>query len=33
MSKNAAALAPRNAAALIVETMEKYSHPHDAVAA
>src|SRR5262249_46364484 len=33
MSKNAAAFAPRNAAALIVETIEKYSHPDDAVAA
>jgi hypothetical protein len=33
MSLNAAALAPKNAAGLIVDTMERYSHPHDAVAA
>ncbi len=33
MSVNAAALAPKNAAGLIVETMERYTHPHDAVAA
>jgi UDP-N-acetylglucosamine--N-acetylmuramyl-(pentapeptide) pyrophosphoryl-undecaprenol N-acetylglucosamine transferase len=33
MSKNAAALAPKNAATLIVETMERYSHPHDVIAA
>jgi len=33
MSANAAALAPKNAAALIVEAMERYNHPHDAVAA
>ena len=33
MSDNAAALAPKDAATLIVETMEKYSHPHDVVAA
>jgi UDP-N-acetylglucosamine--N-acetylmuramyl-(pentapeptide) pyrophosphoryl-undecaprenol N-acetylglucosamine transferase len=33
MSENAAALAPKNAATLIVETMEKYSHLHDVVAA
>jgi UDP-N-acetylglucosamine--N-acetylmuramyl-(pentapeptide) pyrophosphoryl-undecaprenol N-acetylglucosamine transferase len=33
MSRNAAALAPKNAAGLIVDTMERYSHPHDAVAA
>jgi UDP-N-acetylglucosamine--N-acetylmuramyl-(pentapeptide) pyrophosphoryl-undecaprenol N-acetylglucosamine transferase len=33
MSAAAAALAPRNAAGLIVETMERYSQPNDAVAA
>lgn len=33
MSAAAAALAPKNAAGLIVETMERYSQPHDAVAA
>lgn len=33
MSAAAAALAPKNAAELVVETMERYSHPHDAVAA
>ena len=33
MSGNAAALAPKNAATLIVETMERYSHSHDVVAA
>jgi UDP-N-acetylglucosamine--N-acetylmuramyl-(pentapeptide) pyrophosphoryl-undecaprenol N-acetylglucosamine transferase len=33
MSKNAAALAPKNAAALIVKTMEKYTQPDDVVAA
>ena len=33
MSANAAALAPKNAASLVVETMEKYSQPNDAVAA
>ena len=33
MSANAAALASKNAAGLIVETMERYTHPHDAVAA
>jgi UDP-N-acetylglucosamine--N-acetylmuramyl-(pentapeptide) pyrophosphoryl-undecaprenol N-acetylglucosamine transferase len=33
MSAAAATLAPKNAAELVVETMERYSHPHDAVAA
>ncbi|MGI8891192.1 MAG: undecaprenyldiphospho-muramoylpentapeptide beta-N-acetylglucosaminyltransferase [Chthoniobacterales bacterium] len=33
MSVNIEALAPKNAARLVVETMEKYSQPHDAVAA
>jgi hypothetical protein len=33
MSASAGALAPKNAAALVVETMEKYSQPDDAVAA
>ncbi|HEY1770937.1 MAG TPA: undecaprenyldiphospho-muramoylpentapeptide beta-N-acetylglucosaminyltransferase [Chthoniobacterales bacterium] len=33
MSSAAAALAPKNAARLVVETMERYSQPHDAVAA
>jgi UDP-N-acetylglucosamine--N-acetylmuramyl-(pentapeptide) pyrophosphoryl-undecaprenol N-acetylglucosamine transferase len=33
MSAAAAALAPKNAARLVVDTMERYSHPHDAVAA
>ncbi len=33
MSANAARLAPKNAASLIVDTMERYSQPHDAVAA
>ena len=33
MSANVAALAPKNAANLIVETMERYAHPNDAVAA
>lgn len=33
MSASAAALAPKNAAALIVETMERHSQPNDAVAA
>ncbi len=33
MSANAEGLAPKNAAALVVETMEKYSQPNDAVAA
>jgi UDP-N-acetylglucosamine--N-acetylmuramyl-(pentapeptide) pyrophosphoryl-undecaprenol N-acetylglucosamine transferase len=33
MSKQMAALAPGNAATMVVETMEKYSQPHDAVAA
>jgi UDP-N-acetylglucosamine--N-acetylmuramyl-(pentapeptide) pyrophosphoryl-undecaprenol N-acetylglucosamine transferase len=33
MSEAAAKLAPRNAAELVVETMERYSHAHDAVAA
>jgi UDP-N-acetylglucosamine--N-acetylmuramyl-(pentapeptide) pyrophosphoryl-undecaprenol N-acetylglucosamine transferase len=33
MSAAAAALAPKNAANLVVDTMERYSHPHDAVAA
>ena len=33
MSANIAALAPKNAANLIAETMERYSHPDDAVAA
>jgi hypothetical protein len=32
MSTNIAALAPKNAANLIVETMEKYSHPNDLAA-
>src|SRR5450432_308532 len=32
MSANAARLAPENAASLVVDTMEKYSQPHDAVA-
>ncbi|MEO5754942.1 MAG: undecaprenyldiphospho-muramoylpentapeptide beta-N-acetylglucosaminyltransferase [Chthoniobacterales bacterium] len=33
MSARVEALAPKNAAALVVETMEKYSQPNDAVAA
>jgi UDP-N-acetylglucosamine--N-acetylmuramyl-(pentapeptide) pyrophosphoryl-undecaprenol N-acetylglucosamine transferase len=33
MSANIAALAPKNAAGLIVETLERYCHPNDAVAA
>jgi UDP-N-acetylglucosamine--N-acetylmuramyl-(pentapeptide) pyrophosphoryl-undecaprenol N-acetylglucosamine transferase len=33
MSANIAALAPENAAGLIVETLERYCHPNDAVAA
>lgn len=33
MAAAAARLAPRNAASLVVDTMERYSHPHDAVAA
>jgi UDP-N-acetylglucosamine--N-acetylmuramyl-(pentapeptide) pyrophosphoryl-undecaprenol N-acetylglucosamine transferase len=33
MSANAAQLAPINAAGLVVATMERYSQPHDAVAA
>lgn len=33
MSAAAAALAPKNAASLVVDTMERYSQPHDAVAA
>jgi UDP-N-acetylglucosamine--N-acetylmuramyl-(pentapeptide) pyrophosphoryl-undecaprenol N-acetylglucosamine transferase len=33
MSTKIALLAPKNAANLIVETMERYSHPNDAVAA
>jgi len=33
MSAHAEALASKNAASLVVETMERYSHPHDAVAA
>ncbi len=33
MSANIAALAPQNAAGLIAETLEKYSHSNDAVAA
>jgi UDP-N-acetylglucosamine--N-acetylmuramyl-(pentapeptide) pyrophosphoryl-undecaprenol N-acetylglucosamine transferase len=33
MSANIAALAPKNAANLIAETMERYSHPDDAVTA
>ena len=33
MSANAAALAPKDAAALVVQTMEKYSQPHDILAA
>ncbi len=33
MSAAAAALAPKNAAELVVETMERYSQPHDAIAA
>jgi UDP-N-acetylglucosamine--N-acetylmuramyl-(pentapeptide) pyrophosphoryl-undecaprenol N-acetylglucosamine transferase len=33
MSANMAALAPKNAANLIAQTMERYSHPNDAVAA
>ncbi len=33
MSKNIEAMAPHNAARLVVETMEKYCQPHDAVAA
>ena len=33
MSTNIAALAPKNAAGLIVETLERYCHPDDAVAA
>ncbi|HEX3818227.1 MAG TPA: undecaprenyldiphospho-muramoylpentapeptide beta-N-acetylglucosaminyltransferase [Chthoniobacterales bacterium] len=33
LASAAAALAPKNAASLIVDTMERYSQPHDAVAA
>jgi UDP-N-acetylglucosamine--N-acetylmuramyl-(pentapeptide) pyrophosphoryl-undecaprenol N-acetylglucosamine transferase len=33
MSENASALAPKNAATMVVETMEKYRLPNDAVAA
>ncbi|HEV8422216.1 MAG TPA: undecaprenyldiphospho-muramoylpentapeptide beta-N-acetylglucosaminyltransferase [Chthoniobacterales bacterium] len=33
MSNQMAALAPQNAAAMVVETIERYSQPHDAVAA
>ena len=33
MSKNAALLAPKNAASLVVDTMERYNQPNDAVAA
>ncbi|CAN5583179.1 undecaprenyldiphospho-muramoylpentapeptide beta-N-acetylglucosaminyltransferase [soil metagenome] len=33
MAQNIEAMAPKNAARLVVETMEKYSQPHDAVAA
>ncbi len=33
MSAAAATLAPKNAADLVVETMERYSEPHDAIAA
>lgn len=33
MGAAAAALAPKNAAELVVETMERYSQPHDALAA
>ncbi|HXA08633.1 MAG TPA: undecaprenyldiphospho-muramoylpentapeptide beta-N-acetylglucosaminyltransferase [Chthoniobacterales bacterium] len=33
MSTHAAALAAKNAASLVVDTMERYSHPNDAVAA
>ena len=33
MRAAAAALAPKNAAELVVETMERYSQPHDAIAA
>ncbi len=33
MSANVEALAPKDAARLVVETMERYSQPHDAVAA
>jgi UDP-N-acetylglucosamine--N-acetylmuramyl-(pentapeptide) pyrophosphoryl-undecaprenol N-acetylglucosamine transferase len=33
MSANAAAQASKNAANLVVDTMERYSHPHDALAA
>ncbi|MGH7938838.1 MAG: undecaprenyldiphospho-muramoylpentapeptide beta-N-acetylglucosaminyltransferase [Chthoniobacterales bacterium] len=33
MSVAAAALAPKNAASLVVDTMERYSQPHDVVAA
>ncbi len=33
MSNQMAALAPQNAAATVVETIERYSQPHDAVAA
>jgi UDP-N-acetylglucosamine:LPS N-acetylglucosamine transferase len=33
MSVSATALAPKNAAALIVDTIERYTQPHDAVAA
>jgi UDP-N-acetylglucosamine--N-acetylmuramyl-(pentapeptide) pyrophosphoryl-undecaprenol N-acetylglucosamine transferase len=33
MSANAAALAPKDAAALVAQTMEKYSQPHDVLAA
>jgi UDP-N-acetylglucosamine--N-acetylmuramyl-(pentapeptide) pyrophosphoryl-undecaprenol N-acetylglucosamine transferase len=33
MARAAAALAPKNAASLVVDTMERYSQPHDAAAA
>ena len=33
MSAQRRGLAPKNAAALVVETMERYSQPNDAVAA
>ena len=33
MSVAAAKLAPKNAADLVVDTMERYSQPHDALAA
>ena len=33
MAANAARLAPKNAASLVVDTMERYNQPHDAVAA